>query len=225
MEFTPLCEDTTLTEHEKIARALQQCTVPFHDVMSTQPRRVMATNRRDFVATNYRERSRPLPDGYVCHTCSIPGHWREDCRYNDQMPARKRVKRNWGIPQSQLVAARNPNLHGVRYDADGNLSMPAISADAYMRGKAKPHESTWPQENSTDVPEEFTCPMCNDLMKSAAIMPCCGYSFCDDCVRARLVETCTCPNCKQTQLAGNIVVNKQLRELIFNFRCGKHWLQ
>lgn len=33
-----------------------------------------------------------------------------------------------------------------------------------------------------DIPPELQCTMCKRLMKDAVLIPCCGYSFCDDCM-------------------------------------------
>ena len=31
------------------------------------------------------------------------------------------------------------------------------------------------------VPSELKCPMCNNLLTDAVLIPCCGTSYCDDC--------------------------------------------
>ncbi|ELT92887.1 hypothetical protein CAPTEDRAFT_204934 [Capitella teleta] len=36
------------------------------------------------------------------------------------------------------------------------------------------------------TPEEFQCPICRKMLKEAAIIRCCGYSFCDECIRDAL---------------------------------------
>jgi hypothetical protein len=32
------------------------------------------------------------------------------------------------------------------------------------------------------VPSEYECPLCHDLMRDAVVIPCCGLSFCDQCL-------------------------------------------
>lgn len=41
---------------------------------------------------------------------------------------------------------------------------------------------TQPEPNAVStVPDELRCDLCKLLMENAAIVPCCGYSFCDNC--------------------------------------------
>ena len=37
------------------------------------------------------------------------------------------------------------------------------------------------QPEAKKVPSELKCPMCNNLLTDAVLIPCCGTSYCDDC--------------------------------------------
>jgi hypothetical protein len=42
------------------------------------------------------------------------------------------------------------------------------------------------------VPNELKCPLCDDLLRNTVLAVCCGDSFCDDCIRLRLIGTGFC---------------------------------
>lgn len=46
-------------------------------------------------------------------------------------------------------------------------------------------------EPKKDIPSELMCSLCNDLLRDAVLIPCCGYSFCDECIRNRLLGKLT----------------------------------
>ncbi|XP_010119066.1 PREDICTED: E3 ubiquitin-protein ligase RBBP6-like, partial [Chlamydotis macqueenii] len=101
--------------------------------------------------------------------------------------------------------------------------------EAYARGKKEkpsflPEESSSSSSSSSDpVPEELLCPLCKDLMTDAAVIPCCGNSYCDKCIRTTLLqsEEQTCPMCHQTDISPDaLVANKFLRQAVNHFRNG-----
>ena len=38
------------------------------------------------------------------------------------------------------------------------------------------------QEVMTEIPDDIKCLLCGDLLQDAVLIPCCGNSFCDECV-------------------------------------------
>ena len=38
-----------------------------------------------------------------------------------------------------------------------------------------------PAAPNKKLPSELKCPMCNNLLTDAVLIPCCGTSYCDDC--------------------------------------------
>lgn len=58
--------------------------------------------------------------------------------------------------------------------------------EAYAQGKKErppfvPHDQSSSEDDSDPIPDELLCPICNDLMTDAVVIPCCGNSYCDDC--------------------------------------------
>lgn len=53
-----------------------------------------------------------------------------------------------------------------------------------LERKEHPPFLAWMQPEpkvTSSVPDELVCVLCKLLMVNAAIVPCCGYSFCDSC--------------------------------------------
>ena len=47
-------------------------------------------------------------------------------------------------------------------------------------------EPEQPEDRSATIPHEYRCPLCGSPMQDAVIVPCCGQSFCDSCIRPYL---------------------------------------
>lgn len=65
-------------------------------------------------------------------------------------------------------------------------------------------------------------------MKDAVITVCCHKSFCDECIRNKLLETelHECPHCKKTKIspADGLVPNENIRKVVENFRSKNGYL-
>eukprot|EP00047_Mylnosiga_fluctuans_P011746 m.22648 g.22648 ORF g.22648 m.22648 type:complete len:638 (-) comp3783_c0_seq1:227-2140(-) len=151
----------------------------------------------------------------ICHRCNQTGHRRNECPLNE-------VRKALGIPKHRLeyVSADTPN---AVLASDGRYAIikQPIAAEV-MRSSA----STQP------VPPELLCPMCNKLFSEAVIIPCCGKSYCDSCIRPKLLDdslqtgaiggTCPAPDCGRTDVSPDALIpNQQLRASVLAFR-GKH---
>lgn len=67
------------------------------------------------------------------------------------------VKRNTGIPRS-FIDGSQPNESN-----QSNIVPPPI-------------------EKKQEIPDDLICSICKDLFTDAVMIPCCGSSFCDECV-------------------------------------------
>ncbi|KAI7860396.1 hypothetical protein BDC45DRAFT_101269 [Circinella umbellata] len=66
-----------------------------------------------------------------------------------------------------------------------------------------------------EKPSELTCRICENLMKDAVLVPCCGKSFCKECITTELDETNRCPVCnKEGVLSSAVIPNRSLRNTI-----------
>ncbi|XP_075346370.1 E3 ubiquitin-protein ligase RBBP6-like [Mycteria americana] len=139
-----------------------------------------------------------------------------------------RIKKSTGIPRSFMMEVKDPTTKGAMLTSTGRYAIPTISAEAYARGKKEkpPFLAEEPSSSSSSddpVPEELLCLLCKDLMTDAVVIPCCGNSYCDECIRTALLdsEEHTCPTCHQTDVSPDaLIANKALRKAVNNFRNG-----
>ncbi|XP_014386484.1 PREDICTED: E3 ubiquitin-protein ligase RBBP6-like [Myotis brandtii] len=70
--------------------------------------------------------------------------------------------------------------------------------EAYAIGKKEkppflPEEPSPSSEEDDPIPDELLCLICKDIMTDAAVIPCCGNSYCDECTTETVTPTTT-PN-------------------------------
>ena len=81
-------------------------------------------------------------------------------------------------------------------------------------------QQTIPEEKQ-QIPEDLICSICKDLFTDAVMIPCCGSSFCDECVRTALLESedNECPDCREKGSSpGSLIPNRFLRTSVNAFR-------
>uniref|UniRef100_A0A1A7W9D9 Retinoblastoma binding protein 6 n=1 Tax=Iconisemion striatum TaxID=60296 RepID=A0A1A7W9D9_9TELE len=137
-----------------------------------------------------------LPENYTCYRCRNTGHHIRNCPLsgdkNFQGPPR--IRKSTGIPNSLLVEVKDPSIKGVMLTNCGRYAIPAIDAEAYAVGKKEkppfiPLEQPKCESKEDPIPAEFQCLMCHDLLGDAVVIPCCGSSYCDDCIRSTLLDS------------------------------------
>jgi hypothetical protein len=80
----------------------------------------------------------------------------------------------------------------------------------------------------------FQCPLCKGYLKDAVIIPCCQLSFCDTCIRDKLVpeDNFQCPNCRASPISPDTLipnrcvrasVAKLLPLLLLCLACNAPW--
>ena len=75
--------------------------------------------------------------------------------------------------------------------------------------------------DNIEAPEHLQCPICHKLFKDASLVPCCGTSFCDNCIRDKLIEGgFRCPHCATENVTPDMLgPNKYLREVRSHPHC------
>ncbi|KAM7448559.1 E3 ubiquitin-protein ligase rbbp6 [Porites harrisoni] len=151
----------------------------------------------------------PVPQNYVCYRCGKPGHFIRNCPTNgDNRFDVPKAKRTTGIPRTFLGTT-----------SEGAASPPTRASpslpDGDSKTKAKDKDSS-----SKKVPSELRCPSCSNLLTDAVLIPCCGTSYCDDCIRNYLLENeQECPSCGAENVSpDSLVINKQLRQAVNTFK-------
>ncbi|CAO3627998.1 unnamed protein product [Cunninghamella blakesleeana] len=185
---------------------------------------------------SYQVPLRVPPPNYVCYRCGQKGHYINQCPTNgdkdyDRHP---RIKRTTGIPKSFLKVIEEPK-DAVKSGTGGLMVTP--KGDIVV---AQADSSTWDQHiakavatsslslqgdlmewyDSIPVPDYVKCPLSQGLMREATITPCCGTSFCDECIRNYLLENdFTCPDCQQQIRLGldGLIPNNEVRQWIEHY--------
>lgn len=59
-----------------------------------------------------------------------------------------------------------------------------IHSEAYMASEncAGDPSGSAPSAPEPTIPDELICSLCRDLLTDAVMIPCCGNSFCDECM-------------------------------------------
>ncbi|XP_049653680.1 E3 ubiquitin-protein ligase RBBP6-like [Accipiter gentilis] len=191
---------------------------------------MMIQSSHQYDPTNYMKKPlAPPPSSYTCHRCRKPGHSIKNCPTtgDESFVSVPRMKKSTGIPRTLLVEVKDPNVEGVMLTKTGKYAIPCLNVEAYARTKKEkpPFLLEEPSSSSSDapIPDELLCLICKEIMTDAAIIPCCGNGYCDECIRTALLESeeRRCPECHQTGVSPDAFVsNKCLRRAVSNFKNG-----
>uniref|UniRef100_A0A3B4Z4Y0 RB binding protein 6, ubiquitin ligase n=1 Tax=Seriola lalandi dorsalis TaxID=1841481 RepID=A0A3B4Z4Y0_SERLL len=182
---------------------------------------MMSQSNHEYDPIHYSKKAvGPPPAHYTCFRCGKAGHYIRQCPMFSNRDDHYPVRISKGIPQSFMVKAE-PGTKGAMLTSTGEYAIPAIDAEAYAQGKKErppfvPHDQSSSEDDSDPIPDELLCPICNDLMTDAVVIPCCGNSYCDDCIRTALLdsEEHICFTCKQSDVSpDNLIANKFLRQV------------
>ncbi|XP_038552141.1 E3 ubiquitin-protein ligase RBBP6-like isoform X3 [Micropterus salmoides] len=199
------------------------------DVSEEDKIRVMI-NQSTYDSMNYNKKfGTVLPANYTCYRCGNTGHHIRNCPTSGQdknFEAPLRIKKSTGIPRSFMVEVDDPSIKGAMLTNCGRYAIPAIDAQAYAIGKKEkppfiPQDQPKSEGEEDPVPEELLCVICHDLLSDAVVIPCCGNSYCDDCIRTALLdsEEHICPTCSQSDVSPDTLsANKFLRQAVNTFK-------
>ncbi|GMI74887.1 hypothetical protein like AT5G47430 [Hibiscus trionum] len=123
--------------------------------------------------------------GYVCYRCKVAGHYIQHCPTN-------------GDPDFDFKSVKPISMMSVSSSNSSVIS--SISSN---------------ESSSTDqkIAPELHCPLCKNVMKNAALTKCCFASFCDKCIRDRVVSDSDCI-CRRKIAVDDILPNMTLRNAI-----------
>ncbi|XP_025417143.1 E3 ubiquitin-protein ligase RBBP6 isoform X2 [Sipha flava] len=161
-----------------------------------------------------------VPPNYVCHRCHNPGHWIKNCPNNNTTSDPVDIKKATGIPRGFLVPVDGPSVPGAMLTGLGTFAVPSIDQEAYKQSM-KPQKKQETQLEKVIIPEDLLCNLCSDLLTDAIMMPCCGTSFCDECIRNALLESeeNECPDCHGKEISPETLIpNRYLRNAVNGFK-------
>ncbi|GMR52983.1 hypothetical protein PMAYCL1PPCAC_23178, partial [Pristionchus mayeri] len=159
-----------------------------------------------YTPNNYQKRtnqimSGPPPPTYTCNRCYQPGHWYKNCPMLN-------TKRTTGIPGDELMETTADDPMAM-ITGTGKYVVPIMHWRA--RNSKRPDNGEIPLSQRV-VPPELKCALCQELLKEAMLSPCCGTSFCAECISNRLMEVTECPQCKKEGVGvDQLVPNKSVR--------------
>jgi len=179
----------------------------------------------------------PPPLNYTCFRCGMTGgkpesHWIWECPTNDDPEHTKKVRVAKGVPRQflQKVASieegQEMSAGGVTFTIPGHDGHYIIAhQDATVEEKKRRLGDTMREKLDTafsagarHVEGSLTCPLCNQMFRQAMLSPCCGASFCSDCIIDRLthssLENSVCPSCGEEVLAHQLVTNEDIRQQV-----------
>ncbi|KAJ1612025.1 Mpe1p-like protein [Cryptosporidium canis] len=137
--------------------------------------------------------STDVPADYICHMCGERGHHIRVCPKVNEGVSQKKIRPATGIPRSFLRAI-NFDEEGRLYSEvyclpDGTFAVlkdaKQLSSTAFLTrtvedtigkhmGKSK--------EDTSLVRDSLTCPICARLFRYAVLTPCCGETYCQECI-------------------------------------------
>lgn len=114
------------------------------------------------------------------------------------------IKKSTGIPKSFMVPVEGPQVPGAMMTPNGQYAVPLLDHQAYNQ-KVTPAPA---EEPKPEIPEDLICSICSDLLTDAVMIPCCGNSFCDECIRGVLLESedHECPDCHEKDISPNNLI-------------------
>ncbi|KAI7875959.1 DWNN-domain-containing protein [Lichtheimia hyalospora FSU 10163] len=174
------------------------------------------------------------PPTYVCYRCGQKGHYINQCPTNGDKEFDKhtRIKRTTGIPRSFLKVIEEPKnavksgTGGLMVTPKGDLVVAQADSSTWDKHVAKSNLGTSTAGDLLDlygsipVVDHLRCPICEGLFREATITPCCGATFCDECIRGYMLENdFCCQDCNNQIKLGldGLIPNMDVRESVDNY--------
>ncbi|KAI9274226.1 DWNN domain-containing protein [Sporodiniella umbellata] len=178
------------------------------------------------------------PANYVCYRCGQKGHYINQCPTNGDKEYDKhpRIKRTTGIPRSFLKVIEEPKTAvkagtgGLMVTPKGDIVVAQADSSTWDKHVAKAATTLGLGSSSAGdlmdwydtipIPDHLKCTICEGLLRDASITPCCGASFCDDCIRVHMMDhDFACADCEEHIQNGldGLIANVDVRECVDNY--------
>uniref|UniRef100_H2YGK4 RING-type domain-containing protein n=1 Tax=Ciona savignyi TaxID=51511 RepID=H2YGK4_CIOSA len=162
-----------------------------------------------------------------CFRCNQIGHYSTQCNMSKVIKSsitdrlQKVYRHATGIPRSHMIEVTQKSK-GAMLTTDGKYVVPFMDKKGYEVGKKErppfvpQPEVAEEEEEDEPIPDELICLLCKDLLVDAVVIPCCGNSYCDECIRNALLdsEDHKCPTCHKNNISpDSLIANKFLRQV------------
>jgi protein MPE1 len=220
--------NSAMTEEEKI-----QAMFKAQDDQWQQTQKEMANAAPVQRGTGFKGKPTNVPSyppgqGYVCFRCGQKGHWIQECPTNGDpnYDNRPRYTRTTGIPRAlqKIVStsgADGDDTKGVMINPDGKKVMVLTDTASWEKYQEKNKVSAAQQEALLAESKELQargleCSLDNRLFLDPVKTPCCGKTFCNECITNALIDSdLTCPACnKEGVLIDDLVPDKEMTEQV-----------
>ncbi|KAL8063134.1 hypothetical protein ABFX02_01G007900 [Erythranthe guttata] len=138
---------------------------------------------------------------------------------------------NHGSYENNLMGNKKDNVAGLRLEcqkhgsSDPNQAIPRgynqSGIERVVDEKMKLNKlptSNFQAMQSTNLPLELKCALCNNFFREAVMIPCCQHSFCQKCIRQVLLGNGFCPKCFSSKCnVDDLLPNLSLRQAIEHF--------
>jgi hypothetical protein len=133
----------------------------------------------------------------------------------------KKIKKATGIPRSflKIVEDQESNVEDSSILMTGGGFAKIVSNEGEFEKRYG--DSTMNSNvKFTDIPENLTCPLCNNLLTKALSISCCSSTFCDSCITKCLLEETNfhCPTCKSDAKLDNLTPNQKKRDEVESYK-------
>ncbi|KIX03919.1 uncharacterized protein Z518_07472 [Rhinocladiella mackenziei CBS 650.93] len=209
--------DKAMTEQEKLQAMFQ-----FTDAQWQQKQEEMAHETRvpmqggkPFKKANVPE-GEP-PHGYICYRCGKKGHWIQACPTNDDAnyDNKNRIKRTTGIPRSMLKKIDQSDIDKLDDVQRQNLMVNAEGEYVFAQADEKAWKKHLEQVKAAEAAQKkvqigdkelqdrgLECSIDKRLFVDPMKTPCCGKTYCHDCIENALLENdLTCPGCETENIS------------------------
>ena len=166
------------------------------------------------------------------------GHWIQACPTNNDPNFKGpiKIKRTTGIPKSFLKQVEKPagldasdmsELQGVMVDADGNFVIAHSDEKTWKQFQEKQKQAEEAQKAATTDKElrarGIECPIDKRMFVEPMKTPCCGRTYCGDCITNALIENdLVCPGCSTDGvLLDNLVEDTEAKEKVKAYEAEK----
>ncbi len=190
--------DAQLSEEEKMAQVVRNALSHRTDSKPLQERQPPICRKYNTTP----------PPNYKCHRCTQKGHFIQHCPTNGDPSFDIKIYRNpTGIPRQFL-------------EETDDLSCSLKSKDSKMfhsHPNKRSFDEFFKRSNQISTKREtcYLCPICNNTLQNAFFVTCCFVSFCEECIKQRLVDDeATCIVCTSPFTRLDLQENFVLRACI-----------